>query len=107
MRNKLKRDKFRTARGGYSRLLELNCRLCNSMVIKYQKDGPGSIYRLYFDRIIAPEGLAGLENSKIENISSLKCPRCKEILGTPYIYKAEKRKCFRLYNGALVKNKKI
>lgn len=105
MKIKLKRDKFRIVRGGYSLLLELNCRLCSLLVVKYQKDGPGSIYRLYFDRIVYPEKLVGLGKFNLKDVQSLKCPKCKEILGTPYIYKAEKRKCFRLYNGALVKNK--
>ena len=105
MKSKLKRDKFRTARGGYSRLLDLNCRLCNSPVVSYQKDGPGHIYRLYFDRIASPEKLVGLGKYNLKDVESLRCPKCKEILGTPYIYKAEKRKCFRLYNGSVIKNK--
>jgi hypothetical protein len=107
MKQKLKSDKFRTARGGSARVLDLYCRLCNAHVLKYQKDGPGTIYRLYFDRIISPNNLVNLQNNVLKDILVLRCPLCNEILGTPYIYKSEKRKCFRLYSGALIKNKKL
>lgn len=107
MRQKLKQDKFRTARGGSARVLDLYCRLCNAHVLRYQKDGPGSIYRLYFDRIMSPENLVNLQRRALKDVLVLRCSTCKEILGTPYVYKSEKRKCFRLYSGALIKNKKI
>jgi hypothetical protein len=63
MKNKLelKRDKYKSTRGGYSRLLNLHCRKCNSLVAVYQKDGPGNLRRLYLDRILAPDKLVGLQ----------------------------------------------
>lgn len=100
---KLKRDKYRTARGGCTRLLDLKCRSCGEKVLNYQKDGPGQIYRLYLDRIFAPIELVNLQYKNLKEINPLKCPGCKKLLGVPYIYKKETRKSFRIFAGALIK----
>ena len=99
----LKRDKYKSARGGYSRLLSVCCRKCESIVVVYQKDGPGNLRRLYLDRIFAPDSLVGLQNLKLSEIPVFKCKKCLEVLGTPYIYTKEKRKAFRLYQDSVVK----
>jgi ribosomal protein S27E len=102
----LQRDKYKSARGGYSRLLNVCCRKCESVVVVYQKDGPGNLHRLYLDRIFAPDSLAGLQALNIKDISVLKCKNCSEVLGTPYIYIKEKRKAFRLYQNSVIKRLK-
>lgn len=100
---KLKRDKFRTVRGGCSRLLDLKCRSCGQLILNYQKDGPGPIYRLYLDRIFGPIELINLQYKNLKEINPLRCSNCKKLLGVPYIYKKETRKSFRIFAGALVK----
>ncbi len=100
---KLKRDKYRTVRGGYSRLLNIHCRKCQAVVAAYQKDGPGNLRRLYLDRIFAPSSLIALQNKPVKKIGLLRCTKCSEILGTPYTYPKEGRKAFRLYQDAVVK----
>ncbi len=100
---KFKNDKFKKRRNNWSRLLNLHCRKCNDFVAIYQKDGSGILRRLYFDRILAPENLVKLNLEKIKDMPSLKCKKCKEILGTPYIYEKENRKAFRLYVDAIIK----
>lgn len=99
----LKKDKYKSARGGYSRLLNVCCRKCESVVVVYQKDGPGNLRRLYLDRIFAPEVLTDLQNLNIGDIPVLECKKCSEVLGTPYIYIKEKRKAFRLYQDSVIK----
>lgn len=101
--NAFKRDKYKSARGGYSRLLNLHCRKCNTVFAEYQKDGPGNLRRLYMDRIMAPDKLVGVEEKSIKDISPLKCPKCGYVIGIPYIYKKENRKAFRVFQDALVK----
>ncbi len=101
-----KRDKFKHARGGYSRLLDISCRSCETPILVYQKDGPGNLRRLYMDRIFSPEKLTGLEKGNVKNVQPLRCPKCSEIVGTPYIYKKENRLAFRLYQDAVVKKVK-
>ena len=99
----LKRDKYKSARGGYSRLLDILCRNCEHVVVVYQKDGPGNLRRMYLDRIFSPEEMTGLQTLDIKEVPMLKCPHCGEILGTPYIYAKEKRPAFRLYQDAVIK----
>jgi ribosomal protein S27E len=111
MKNKdfiLKKDKYKSARGGYSRLMNIHCRKCENVVAVYQKDGPGNLRRMYMDRIFEPAELTNLQNVSLKAIPFLKCQKCGEILGTPYIYQKEKRKAFRVYQDAIIKKiKKI
>ena len=86
-------DKYRKARGGHSRLLDVSCTKCNTHLFYYQKDGPGILKRTYLDRIIG---------SKIGK-SSLVCPKCKELLGVSIVYKKENRPAIRLFVGAVSK----
>ncbi|MFA4880377.1 MAG: YgiT-type zinc finger protein [Candidatus Doudnabacteria bacterium] len=98
-----KKDKYKSARGGHSRLLNVCCRKCENVVLVYQKDGPGNLRRLYMDRIFDPAELTGLQALSIKDVPALKCKKCGEALGTPYIYIKEKRKAFRLYQDAVIK----
>lgn len=93
---KLKNDRFRKNRGGYSRLLSLKCEKCSKEVLKYQKDGPGILKRLYLDRIIPLR--------KMPSNKNLVCQKCKTLIGIPIIYKKEKRPAYRLFAGAITKN---
>lgn len=94
MKIKLKKDKYRKARGGTSKILDLSCESCNTHLFSYQKDGPGILKRLYLDRII------GFENSSQDNLD---CPNCKDTLGIYYIYPKEKRPAYRLFAGEVTK----
>lgn len=100
---KIIRDKYKSARGGYSRILNVYCRSCGDVVLVYQKDGPGSLKRLYLDRIYSPQSLVGMQNLEIKNIGRLKCMKCGETLGVSYVYKKENRKAFRLFQDAVYK----
>jgi len=99
----LKKDKYKKARGGYSRLLEIKCEKCRNSVALYQKDGPGALKRMYLDRIFYPEKLANLQNIAIKKIPHLTCSKCKQVIGIPYIYQKEKRPAFRLFEGSATK----
>ena len=98
-----KKDKYKTARGGHSRLLNICCRKCESVITIHQKDGPGNLRRLYIDRIFAPAELTNLQKFSIAKIPILKCKKCGEVLGTPCIYIKEKRKAFRLYQDSVIR----
>ena len=99
----LKRDKYKSSRGGYSRLLNICCRKCENIVAVYQKDGPGNLQRMYLDRIFSPDELVDLQLLDIKDVPVLRCKKCNEVLGTPYIYLKEKRKAFRLHQDAVIK----
>lgn len=99
----IKRDKYKSARGGYSRMLDVCCRKCAHTVVVYQKGGPGDLRRLYMDRIFEPQEMTDLQTKNIKDVPALKCPKCGEVLGTAYIYAKEKRPAFRLYQDAVIK----
>ena len=89
-----KKDQFTKNRNNYSRYLHLFCRKCNHLIATYQKDGPGSLRRLYLDRIL---------NNSYSFKNNLICKSCKTTLGTPTIYEKENRKSFRLYQDSVTK----
>ncbi len=103
MNFEFKRDKYRKARGDYSRLVNLYCRTCGNLLAVYQKDGPGNLRRLYFDRIFWPEKLTNLQKKPLSKISPLKCSRCNELIAVPYIYKKENRKAFKVFQDMIIK----
>jgi RNase P subunit RPR2 len=103
MEIKIKSDKYRKARGGYSRFLNVFCEHCGAKILIYQKDGPGALKRLYLDRIFAPENSVNFQKLPLSKIPSLICSKCKTVLAVPYIYKKEQRKAYRLFVGAVTK----
>lgn len=93
MKTDLKNDRYRRTRGGHSRVLDLSCAKCKTHLFYYQKDGPGILKRIYIDRILKSK--TGRTNPA--------CPKCKELLGVPIIYKKEDRPAIRLFAGAVSK----
>ena len=87
-------DKYRKNRGGNSRWLSLSCEKCKSLILLYQKDGPGILKRLYLDRIV---------NFKNHADKNLICKKCKALLGVKMIYQKENRPAYRLFVGAIEK----
>lgn len=98
-----KSDKYKKNRGGYSRLLDIQCGKCENHLFLYQKDGPGIIKRIYLDRIYESDKYSGLENQSLKSIPQLICPSCKILIGVPYIYEKENRLAFRLFVGGIIK----
>ena len=90
-----KNDRYKQARGEYSRFLNIYCNSCKTHLLLYQKDGPGPLKRMYVDRIFAPK----LQTGKKELI----CKNCKKIIGTFYIYQKEDRPAIRLYQDSVIK----
>lgn len=98
---KMKKDKYLRARGGTAKLLNICCCSCDSIVIKYQKDGIGYLHRCYLNRIEAPEKYAKLKNdsslSKSNDLPKLTC-QCGEVIGIPMKH-SDGRLAFRLERG--------
>lgn len=94
---KIKNDRFRSSRGGASKVLTLGCGSCRSIIFDYQKDGKGNLIRLYLDRITN-----NYHNVELQS-GSVKCPACSRALGNISIYKKENRVALFLERGALVK----
>ncbi len=104
MANKVyKNDKYKKSRGGRTKMLIISCCKCQADILEYQKDGPGPLKRMYFDRIYSPKKLSGLENKNLKEIKTLKCYNCSSLIAHPYIYKKEKRKSFRVFQDSIIK----
>ncbi|MFA6301087.1 MAG: hypothetical protein WC609_01915 [Candidatus Paceibacterota bacterium] len=94
VKNIFKNDKYKKAREGYSRMLDISCEKCGKHICFYQKDGPGNLRRMYIDRIIKPKVSLQKNNLSCSN---------KHILGIKIIYKKEQRPAFRLFVDAIKK----
>lgn len=99
----LRRDKYRESRGGYSRVLEINCHDCGDFIALYQKDGPGPLKRLYFDRFIQLKSECRLEETSLREVGDLRCRACRKCIGQPCLYRKERRRAFVLRDGSVVK----
>lgn len=97
-----KKDRFRKARGGTSRLLDISCSKCSHHICYYQKDGPGILKRMYLDRIFESK-YQELDSNNLKDLPQFTCINCKELLGTPMIYDKENRPAFRLFAGTITK----
>jgi len=100
---KAKKDRFSKARGGPTRFLQISCAKCGAFVAVYQKDGPGSLKRMYIDRIFSPEALVGLIGLPMKKLTPLSCAKCAHVIGVPFLYEEEDRPSFRLFEGAVSK----
>ena len=90
---RIKSDKYKSARGGSSRILDITCEHCSSHIAYYQKDGPGILKRMYLDRIIDIDSTS----------AKLSCNSCRRILGIKYTYEKEERPAYRIFVGSIIK----
>ena len=98
----IKRDRYLRVRGGKARMLDVFCAACNTLVLTYQKDGPGQLLRCYLNRIFAPPSLERLQHdpaiTEPKYMPNLVCPHCQALIGTPMRY-SDERLAFRLRKG--------
>lgn len=103
------KDRFSRTRGGNSELLLLSCTSCHSEVMMYQKDGKGGLVRCYFDRIYLPNDpthpMKSTISKPLSSIPNLHCPSCDAVIGTPMIFKSERRFAYRIKRGSLAKKR--
>lgn len=90
---KIKNDKYKKSKGGYSRILDIKCAKCLAHICFYQKDGSGILKRLYLDRIF------DMEVTEEE----LVCSNCKSLLGIKFVYERENRPAYKMFVGAISK----
>ena len=102
----MKQDKYRRARGGMAKMLDISCATCGAWLMKYQKDGVGNLLRSYLNRIFAPPELKRLQDDpKIQepkDMPNLVCGSCNTIIGLPMRYD-DGRLAFRLIKGTYSK----
>jgi ribosomal protein S27E len=106
-KHRKKKDKYRKTRSGGSTYLNISCAACDRPILLYQKDGPGTLYRMYLDRILAPAHLVDLQARYADksDMPGLQCPDCGELLAVPMVYSPEGRLAFRVLKGKLHKRR--
>jgi hypothetical protein len=105
-----KKDKYRRARGGKTKLIDIYCSSCNALFLIYQKDLPiGVLKRCYLDRIFYPLKYSDLQHDKgikdAKNMPKLQCENCKVVIGTQirYTKHGEDRLAYNLIQGKFMK----
>lgn len=106
MELKLKNDKYRKARGGRAYFIDLICAKCDNVILKYQKDGNGTLKRCYLNRIFYPDELEKLQYSvrNLNDFKNLVCKNCDSVIGTPMLHH-EGRFAFKLRKGFWIKKR--
>ncbi|MEO8886659.1 MAG: hypothetical protein ABI367_11390 [Mucilaginibacter sp.] len=103
-----KKDKYRKARGGKARFLDVICVNCRQVLLLYQKDGDGNLLRCYLNRIFAPSNYEMLQNDAAirepKDMPNLICSNCNEVIGVPMRH-VDGRLAFRLRQGHFSKRK--
>lgn len=101
----VKKDKFLRKRDNVFQIIRICCAKCGKVTLIYQKDGRGSLRRLYLDRILAPESFSCLQDNaeSVKQLKSLVC-KCGNVIGIPMLHR-EGRLAFRLINGTFTKER--
>jgi hypothetical protein len=106
-----KRDQFLASRHGVFRFYNITCRCCATTLCLYQKDGFGSLRRLYLDRVMMDTSAQELSPNFIQEFAAqefatdkkLICQGCGLLLGLGYLYQRENRPAIALFQDAIVK----
>lgn len=84
---KFKNDRYRKVRGGKTKLIDIYCSACGTLVLVYQKDLPlGALKRCYLDRIVLPTRYSSPGVTEPKDMPRLKCEKCRALIGTPMRY---------------------
>ena len=76
-----------------SKKVEIKCINCTAIQFSYQKEGNGTLEKLFLDLI--------LDNNQIKNNQKLVCAQCDKILGTKFSHGPANRLAFKLYPGSI------
>lgn len=106
MTYELKKDKYFRARENYGKFIELICVGCNQKTLVYQKDGSGSLFRCYLNRIFWPDKYSDLQYDKTvtekSDMPNFECISCESVIGVPMKF-TDERLAFRLIPGRFSK----
>jgi hypothetical protein len=105
-----KKDRYRKARGGKTKLIDIYCSSCGTLLLIYQKDFlKGGLKRCYLDRIFYPPKYCDLQHREdiksVKDIPKLQCENCKTVIGTLMRYnkQGEDRLAYNLIQNNLIK----
>jgi hypothetical protein len=89
-----------------SHIFDLHCANCQARVLRYRKEGSGSLVRLFLDRISEPKSISELKRmSSKSDLPPLNCPDCDQPIGIPMTHGTGNRLAYRLIKGSTKKGK--
>ena len=87
-----------------SRSFSIFCSQCNGFILRYRKEGSGSLIRIYVKQILEPEYFKQFKNKKLKSETPrLNCPQCLQRVGIAVIHEPGKRPAYRLIKGTFIK----
>jgi hypothetical protein len=87
-----------------SRCFNIFCCQCNGFILRYQKEGSGSLIRIYVKKIIEPGHFKQFKNSKFKSeIPHLDCTQCLQRIGVAMIYEPGNFPAYRMIKGSFFK----
>jgi hypothetical protein len=87
-----------------SRFISIYCSQCDEFILRYRKEGSGSLIRVYLNRISEPEHFKQFKHAREKSeLPSLNCPQCSQRIGASMIHNTENRPAYRLVKGSFSK----
>ena len=87
-----------------SRTFSIFCNQCTEFILRYRKEGSGSLIRIYVKQILEPECFNQFKNKKLKSeIPCLNCPQCLQRVGIAVIHEPGKRPAYRMIKGTFLK----
>ena len=87
-----------------SRFLNIFCSHCKEFVLRYRKEGSGSLIRIHLKNIIEPEHLKKYKHTGLKlELPPLNCLQCQKRLGIPTFNTSGNRPAYRMIKGSFFK----
>ena len=87
-----------------SRSLNIFCSHCQELVLRYRKEGSGSLIRIYLKNIIEPKHFKEYKHTRLKlEIPPLDCPQCEQRLGIPTFNPPGNRPAYQMIKGSFFK----
>ena len=87
-----------------SRVFRIFCSQCDTFIMRYRKEGSGSLIRIYLNQILEPKSFKEYKQvTKKSKIPPFDCTRCGQRIGAPTIHESGNRPAYRLIKGSFFK----
>ena len=87
-----------------SRVFSIFCSQCDTFILRYRKEGSGSLIRVYLNQISEPKHFKKHKQVTAKSkIPPLGCTQCGQRVGVSMIHESENRPAYRLIKGSFFK----
>ena len=87
-----------------SRTFSIFCSQCDTFVLRYRKEGSGSLIRIYLKQILEPKHFSEYKKVTVKSeIPPLSCTQCGQKIGTSMMHEPGNRPAYRPIKGSFFK----